>query len=161
MAAYTKATRFYAKGITKVLFAAAIANPENPTRAELTAAVNVTPDLADLSGWNTKGEMIAVPDLNSRFTKQISGDITADASSITFYGDIKGKDIRTVQPRGTTGYMIFMDGGDVTGAMMDLFPVEVTSVGKVRSVSPTASQVTIDYAITDVPIEDIAIPAGA
>ena len=42
---------------------------------------------------------------------------------------------------------------------MDVYPVEVAAGGKARSTGDQALQVTIDYAITGPPAEDVAIPA--
>jgi len=103
--------------------------------------------------------MISTPDLGSRFTKQIGGRTQADASSITFYASKDGADIRSVLQRGLTGYLTFMDGGDVAAQPMDVFPIEVTSVGKVRTTGDNAQQITVTFAITGEPAEDVDIPA--
>jgi len=161
MAVLPTSTRFFAPEISKVLFATTLASPATATRAELTAATDLTGEIADLSGWTVSGGMIDTPDLGSRFTKQIGGRTTVDASSITFYADQAGTDVRTVLPRGTTGYVIFMDGGDVAAQPMDIFPVEVTALGKVRSTGDNALQMTVAFAVTGEPAEDVDIPAAA
>ena len=160
MPALNKSTRFFQPEVSRVHFLPTIAAPTLiPTRAEITAGTNVTAEIADLSGWQVRADMIATPDLASRFVSQIAGRTKAEQSSITYYADKTGNDIRTVNPRGQTGYIVFMDGGDVANGKMDVYPVEVAAVGKARSTGDQALQVTIDYAIVGPPAEDVAIPA--
>jgi hypothetical protein len=161
MTALPTTERFFAPEISKAFFATALADPEAYTRAEVDASTDLTDEIADLAGWNVTSAMIATPDLGSRFNKQIGGRTSADASTITFYASRNGDDVRKVLPRGTRGYVIFMDGGDVPAQPSDVFHVEVTSVGKVRTVGDSAFQITISFAILNAPAEDVAIPAAA
>lgn len=161
MATLNKATRYFQPEVSRVHFLPTIAAATLiPTRAEITAGTNITGEIADLSGWQVRGDMIPTPDLASRFVSQIGGRTKAESSSITFYADKTANDVRTVMPRGQVGYIVFMDGGDVaTTGKMDVYPVEVTAVGKARSTGDQAMQISIDYAITRPPAEDVAIPA--
>lgn len=159
MAAIPSSERFFAPEISKVYFATDIETPGAYTRAEVTASVDLTGEIAELSGFSVTSNMIDTPDLGSRFTRQIGGRTSVEASSITFYADKKGVDVRSVLPRGTKGFLIFMDGGDVAASKSDVYPVEVTSLGKVRSTGDNASQLTANFAVTGVPAEDVAIPA--
>ncbi len=70
--------------------------------------------------------MIDTPDMGARFVGKIPGRISADNSSITFYGDRDGQDARTAMPRDATGYMVWLDGGDVAGRKMDVYPCTVS-----------------------------------
>ncbi len=162
MATLNKSTRFFQPEVSKVFFLPTIASAVlAATRAEITAGTDVSGEIADLSGWQVRADMIATPDLASRFVSQIAGRTKAEQSSITFYADKTANDVRTVMPRGQVGYIVFMDGGDVaTTGKMDVYPVEVAAVGKARSTGDQALQVTIDYAITRPPAEDVAIPAA-
>lgn len=153
-------TRFFQPGISEYVFLPTIADAGLvPTRAEITAGDDLSAEIADVSGWNVQSNQIDTPDMGTRFVSQIGGRTTAPSSSITFYGDREGVDVRTVLPRETEGYMLIMDGGDVAASKGDVFPVIVTSVGKVRSTGDQAHQLTITFAITGEPAEDIAIPA--
>lgn len=152
--------RYFAPEISKVYFIPTIAAASLAwTRAELAAGDDITGEIADISGFQTQSNMINTPDLKTRFTGMIPGRITADSSSITFYADKGSDDIRAVLPRGTTGYIVFCDGGDVPTQKSDVFPVEVSSVGKVRTTGDQAAQLTVSFAITRKPGEDVAIPA--
>ena len=153
--------RFFQPEVSKCYFVPTIASASLVyTLAERDAGTDLSDEIADISGWNVTSGTIDTPDLGSRFTGQIGGRTSVDASSITFYGDKAGEDVRTVLPRGTTGYIVWADGGDVTAQPSDVFPVEVTSVGKLRSVGDQAFQLTVQFAVTREPAEDVAIPAA-
>lgn len=160
MAKLPATTRFFAPEISKCYYLPAVAGAE-PTRAEITSGTDLTDEIAALSGWTVTSAMINTPDLGHRFVSQIGGRTNAEQSSITFYADLDGDDVRAVLPRGTVGYILWADQGDTTGALADLFRIEVVSVGKVRSVGDQAFQITITFAITRVPVEDLALPATA
>lgn len=166
-----KAQRFFNAGITEILFVPAIAaaslNAKNagylkPTAAELGAAIRLTDDVADVAGWNVTSGFIDTPDLGTRYTSRITGRTTSDDSTITFYASQDTNDARKTLPRGTKGFIIVADGGYGTAtAVGDVFPVEVGSVGKVRSVSDTAMQLTVSFAIKAQPAEDVLLPVPA
>lgn len=153
--------RFFQPEISKVYFALAIANIRAVTRPELDAATDLTDEIADLSGWNITSGQINTPDLGNRFVSSITGRTQTDASSLTVYASLDGDDARTVLPRGTKGFLIFADGGDVEDYPCDIFPVEVSSVGKIRSTGDQGFQLTIGFAIKKPPAEDVPLPALA
>jgi hypothetical protein len=158
--AIPQSTRFFQPGISEYVFIPTIASTTLvPTRAEITAGDDLTGEIADISGWNVQSNQIDTPDMGTRFVSQIGGRTTAPSSSLTFYGDEESVDVRTILPRGTEGFLLIADGGDVTNGKADVFPVIVTSVGKVRSTGDQAHQLTITFAITAEPAEDITLPA--
>lgn len=154
--------RFFAVGVTEVIEVPTIAATTGiPTRAELDGGTNLTGEIADISGWMQKAGSIGTADLKNRFTGNLPGRITVDESSITFYADQEGTDVRGVLTKDKVTHIVFMDGGDVAASKMDIYTVRVASVGKVRSTSDQASQITVTFSITKVPVEDVAIPAHA
>jgi hypothetical protein len=154
-------TRFYAPEVTVCYFIPTIASTSLvPTRPEIDAGHSLANEIADVSGWTVQSETIDTPDMGSRFTRQIGGRTTAPSSSITFYADQESTDVRTILPRGTTGFIMWCDGGDVPTQKADVFPVEVLSLGKTRTVATQAGQIQVDFSITGVPAEDVAIPAA-
>lgn len=156
----TKSTRFYTVGTTKCLFLPSIAATDlTPTRSEINAGTDVTPEIAEFEGWSTTSEMIETPDMVSRFVSSIAGAITAEESSISFYASSDGDDARSIFERDTTGYVVWMDGGDVEGNTMDVYPVLVASAPKVRSMD-SATLIRVDFSITSEPAENREIPAA-
>jgi hypothetical protein len=160
MAALTTSDRFFAVGTTKVKYIATIAaTPKVPTRTEIDGGTELSAEIADIQGWTKEAGSIATPDLGTRFTGNLPGRITVSQASLTFYADLEGTDVRGTLTQDLTGYIVFMDGGDVTASLMDIYPIRVASVGKVRSTGDQAAQITVMFTITSEPLVDQAIPA--
>jgi len=162
--------RFFAPGITKALFLPVVANSTKssadpnycvPTGPEVAAGIDLSDEIADWSGFSLSSNFIDTPDLGSLFTGTVPGRISSEASSITFYADRDGQDVREILPRTTQGFILIADGGLATGKKADVFPIEVGSVGKPRSVSDTASQLTINVSIRRQPAQDVTLPTIA
>lgn len=149
-------TRYFAVGITDVLWCPSIATQSAPTFAELDAGTDLARDLADWSGWTVSTAFIDTPDIKTRFVSQLPGRITAEASSITFYSDRLSADLRDLMPRDTIGYIVIADGG-LASAVGDVFKVQVASVPKIRSMD-NAAQIKFDFAILTEPSEDVTLP---
>lgn len=155
----TQSTRFYTVGLTKTLFLpTVVASDLTPTRSEINAGTDLTGEIAEFEGWSTTSEMIETPDMVSRFVSSIAGPITAEESSISFYASSDGDDARTVFPRDTVGFIVWMDGGDVPANTCDVYPVLVASAPKVRSMD-SATLIRVDFSITKEPAENKIIPA--
>lgn len=156
-----QSTRYIDKGVTKCYFLSTIAATNlAPTRAELNAGSDFSRELVDLTGWTVAGVQIETPDLATPFTAKIAGSTQSEDSSLTLYTSKNGTDVRSVVSRGTTGYVCWMDGGDISGNKMETFPVVVTSVGLVRNIpGQEAAKIRIDFAITREPAQSITVPA--
>lgn len=160
MPALAPTTRFFHAGTAKVHFLPAIAAADlTPTRAEINAGTDLTSEIADMSGWLISAGVITTPDLGSDFDNNIPGKVSVDTSTLTFYQDIGGADVRTTLPRGTNGFILVADGGDAAGKKADVFPVRVASIGKTRSVGEESARQTITFAITRKPAENVTLPA--
>lgn len=149
--------RFFAPSVTKIVFCATLANKNSPLRTEINAGKELSGECSEVSGFTVTSNLIDAPDLGTRFTAKTPGRIEAADSSLKFYQSRDTNDIRTLLPRDTTGYILLMWGGDVPTQKMDVFPVTVSSVGKTVPDNADAD-ITISFAITSVPAEDVAIP---
>jgi hypothetical protein len=155
----TASNRYINVGTTVVYWVPTIANVSSPTRSELNAGTNLVGENSASSGWSVKTDLVETPTMASRFTSKVPGRIVADDSSLTMYMDLGGTDARALMPVDTNGYVVWMDGGDVTGRKMDVYPVRVASHSKARSVDgKDAATVEVMFAITNAPVENIAIP---
>lgn len=157
----TLATRFNPVGTTKYYWVPTISNKAAPSRAELNAGTNLSADLYAVEGFTVKSTSVDTPDISTLFVSQTTGRITADESSITMYLDAAGADSRTLMPRGTAGFVVRLEGGDVSGRKMDVFPVKVQSVSKanLNAGGDAAAGIMYSYAITSEPAENVTIPA--
>lgn len=153
--------RFIQPGVTKLYFLPTIAAANGvPTRAEINAGTDLTAEVAAASGWMVTSAFVDTPDLARRFTGRVPGKTSAADSSITFYADKKGVDVRATLARDLRGFVLWADGGDVAASLADSYPVAVASVGKQRNVEGTAAlTLQIDFAILSEPKESFALPA--
>jgi hypothetical protein len=152
--------RFFRPGLTKVYWVVAIATYTAPTRAEINLGVDVSDEIAEINGFTVTSDSVDTPDLGSRFVSKIPGRINAEDSSLNFYASSTGfNDARSVLPRDTSGFVIFMDAGDVsTTGRMDIYPAKVASHGKLRGIEdPGMTQAA--FTVTREPAEDKVIPA--
>lgn len=156
----TASTRYFDRGTTKVYFLPTVAATNlTPTRAEMDAGTNLSNEVADLNGWSVAAEQIDTPVLGSVFTGSIPGGTSSPESSITFYSSSNSVDVRALLPRGTTGYVMWLDGGDVGGNKADVFPVRVKAVPKQRSLGNEAAKIEVQFSITREPGENVTVPA--
>lgn len=157
----TASTRYTSLATTKCYFLPAIAATNlTPTRAEMNAGTDLSRELNDWSGWTVTGNDIATPDLETPFESNIPGKTTAEQSSLTLYASKNGVDVRTLLPRNATGFIMFCDGGDVANNKADVYPVQVKSNGKMRSLAgDAADKIQVQFSITREPAENVTIPA--
>lgn len=156
----TASTRYTSIGLTKVYFLPVVASALLiPTRTEMNAGTDLSPELADWTGWMVTGAQINTPDLSSPFESSISGRISAAKSTLTFYASTTGVDVTALLPRTTTGYIQWLDAGDISGHQCEVYPIIVMSNGIDRDNKMTlADRVAIDFAITKQPGQNITIP---
>lgn len=150
--------RYFAPEIAKIVYMPAVANKNAPTRAEINAGTELTNEISAINGWAVTSNLINAPDYGSRFTSKTPGRTDAANSTLTFYASQDTVDVRELLPRDTAGFIGIMWGGDVPGQKMDNFPVKVSSLAKTLSDQADAD-IAVDFAITSVPAEDVAIPA--
>lgn len=132
-----------------------------PTRSEITASTDVTKQISAMSGWSVEGAIIQAPSLGVAFPRQVPGRVTAAQSSINFYADKEGTDIRGALTRGSSYYVMICPSGDVTAYKASVFPVTVVSLTQPVSLDEKAAEIIVTFAITGLPAEDITLPATA
>lgn len=158
--AITTSTRYTSIGLTKIYFLPAVAAAGlTPTRAEMNAGTDLSPQVADWTGWIVSGVQINTPDLSSVFESSISGRVSAAKSSIAFYASQTGVDVSTLLPRTTVGFIQWLDGGDISGNQCEVYPIIVMANGIDRDNKMTlADRVMVDFAITKLPGQNLIIP---
>lgn len=155
----TASTRYFLTGTTKVLFLPVVASmTTGPTRANINAGLDISEEIASISGWNISSSSVATPDLGKRFTPQVNGRLTAADSGLTCWADKTGQDIRQEVALDQEVFVVFLDGGDVPGSPMDVYKSVVSSVGKLREIEG-AGRVDVKFSIRDY-VEDLLVPAA-
>jgi hypothetical protein len=158
--ALTASTRFIAPETTKIYWVDTIANKNSPTRAELNAGTDVTGEVSDAAGWELAADNVATPDGGSKFTSQVSGRINPPDTSLACYASSDTLDIRDLLARDDAGFIVILHGGDITAQKMTVWPVRVRSVSApVDFPASAASMINVQFSITSVPAENVAIPA--
>lgn len=154
--------RFIRRGITVVRFAPTLATPKVAViRSEITSSTNLTDSIAEMNGWMLEGSDVAVPDMGSRFDKNIPGTRSAANSSLTFYEDDSTGVIETLLPLDTAGFILLMRKGDKpTTPSLDIFPVRVRSRSAEFSAGNDPARFMVQFSITDEPKLDTVIPAA-
>jgi len=153
----TVTTRYVPEGTRKIYWVATIATYTAPTRPELNAGIDLSNEIAEITGFTVSSDTVDVPDLSGRFTAKVAGRINAADSAIRFYASSTSNDVRTVLPRDTVGYVVTLWEGDVTGQKMDVWPVKVTAASVQTGIDDPAS-IEIGFVITRVPAQNVAIP---
>jgi hypothetical protein len=152
-------SRYYPAGTRKCYWMATTANYQAPTRTELNAGIDLTHEIDSMTGFSLTAAMVNVPDMGSRFVSQIPGALESSKNNITFYQDLNSQDIRQILAVGTTGFIVVLWDGDISGRLMDVFPVQVASVAPDPAVNK-AAMIVVDFAPSLVPQIGATIPAG-
>jgi hypothetical protein len=129
----------------------------SPTRAELNAGTDLSAEIAEVSGFELAGDSADAPDLASQFVAQVPARITASDSEIVFYASSNSSDVRSVLPRGTTGFVAILPEGDITGQKMEIWPAKVKSMFLDSSIEDPA-KIHIQFSITKLPSQNVTIP---
>lgn len=161
--------RYLTSGVSKVIFAPAIANKAAPSRVELTAgtiltqpSVDVVEGLVELTGFETTPSNITTPDVASRFDKTIPGRTASTDAAATFYDDVDpiNDNIRSDLAEGTNGFIVIMYRGDVPTETCEVWPVRVSSNNSSQVTSANeAATYTVGFGITGQPEKNAVIPA--
>jgi hypothetical protein len=157
----SRAVRYIHPEVARVYWLPAVADVNAPTRVEIEAveSFDLTQEIADAPGWGIAANRTPVPDLGTKFTGRVAGRIDPEDAQMVFYASSDTEDIRSVLSRGDRGFVYIAHGGDVPTQLADCYPVEVVSVSKPLSVGGDPAQITVDFAVTAKPGEDVVIPA--
>jgi hypothetical protein len=150
-------TRYTPPGTRKFYWVTTIATYSAPTRAELNAGLDLSDEVADVTGFTVTSATAEVPDLSSRFTAKIPARITADDSSMQFYMSSNSNDVRSVLPRDTVGFMVCLWEGDIASQKMDVYPAKVAAAVPQTSIEDPA-KIEIQFTITKIPAQNVTIP---
>lgn len=153
----TPTVRYFPPGIRKIYWVPTTANYQAPTRAELNAGTDLSPEVDTMTGWSVTSAAVDVPDMGSRFTSQVPGRLTSATNDVTLYNSQLSTDARTLLTRDTNGFIVVLWEGDVTGQLMDVFPVRVMAAA-VDSTVEDPGKTTYSFAATKLPKIGATIP---
>lgn len=155
--AITGSTRYIPEGVTHFYWVPSIATQASPTRAELNAGTDLTPEVSAAGDWAINGNAVAAPDLAHLFDSQISGKTSMGTTTLDMYASSNSTDVRQLLPRGTAGYVVKFPEGDTSGRTMDVFRVTVLAQPKPTNMG-NPSVVQLQFVVTTQPSENVTVP---
>jgi hypothetical protein len=132
------------------------------TRAEITASVDLTPDINDLGGMTFTNDPVATPDMATTFETSIVGADTAAPPVLTFYerdDTPANQTIMTALAKGNSGYILAFRYGDVPGRAMEIWKATSTGVNRQWTAANEAAKYVVTFAVTAVPTLNAIVPA--
>lgn len=152
--------RFFRRGKSRILFlAGGVATPGTIARADITAAVDLSTDIADIAGFELSNAPIDTPNLADEFTPQIDGEDTVATSTLTIYDRDDSEVHRNALEKGTAGDVLMLPYGDITGKRAEIWPAKVTGTNDNWTVGAEAARFTSGFAIVATPTQNAAVPA--
>lgn len=151
--------RYIPEGVRHFYYLPACANIASPTRTELNAGTDLTPEVAAFGNWGIQGAAVDTPDLASTFVPSVPGLITIDGPTISMYADSTSADVRSLLPRNTVGFVVSLPEGDIPTHKMDVFPVKVLSAEKMASLGGNPATIDLTFSVTKLPSENVTVPA--
>ncbi|WP_425834187.1 hypothetical protein [Streptomyces fractus] len=154
-------SRFFRRGIAKIYWVKNLADPEHPTRTEISEPnrFDLTDAVASVEGWALSNEAIETPDMGSTFNSSIPGNDTAEDSSLTFYEDRYSNEVEQQLTKGAAGYLLLLRKGDIPGSpSMDVFPAQVATRSASYTTDNEAAQFEVSFTITEEPALDTVVP---
>lgn len=160
--------KFFRRGITKVFFVPTIAAPvDSPSVAEVTAGADLSPDVAELSGFTFENQPISTPNLSETFVTTIPGEDQSEASSLTFYekqGPGADNPLRALLAKGTTGYIVIFYAGiagatPATGDPCEVWPTITTGAARIYDTGNEAAKWRCNFTPTATPATDAVVAA--
>lgn len=157
---------------TFVAFATTVANIQAPSKAEITAAVNLTPYIISINA-STRGNVVQTPSFDTRFETSIPGTVTATFEADLYRDDVDD-DAWDTLPRGTKGYVVISrfggSGGPsttpasllhspTTGDSVEVWPVFVVARTATNLTSNTSQTFTLQCSVPEEPAENAVVAA--
>lgn len=152
-------SRYIPEGTWHFNFLPAVATLTAPTRAEINAGTDLSPQVASYGTWTVNSNPVNTPDLGTTFVSTTNGLTSADGTTLSMYADPSGSDVRTLLPRNTTGFMLVLSGGDVPGRKMNVFPVKVSQSTPSSSIGGNPATIELAFSTTGAPAENVTVPA--
>lgn len=142
--------------VTKFYFVPSISSIAAPTRAELDAGTDLSPQVVESSGWSVSGSTVESQSLVGAALK-LPGATTLDDSSLTMRNSRTSTDARTILTHGLSCFIVKFPEGDVAGYKMNVFQVIVNAEpGSAGITDPSTTE--FQFAMIDYKLR-VAVPA--
>jgi hypothetical protein len=151
---------------TKVRFLTTLAATDlEPTLAEITAGVDLTPFLISINA-STRGNVVQTPSFDTRFETSIPGTVTSTFEG-DFYRDDTADTAWETLERGTQGYFVILrfggsgaDGAIAATDVVEVWPVFIVSRSATNLTSNTAQTFQVQCSVYQEPNEAATVAAA-
>lgn len=142
--------RFAQIGITKYLWATVVADINNPTFAELAAAVDLTSDVRAVSGLQANHARTVRTVANSSQARSFPGLVAREPSLIMYDRTNNTSPFRDLFVQGSTGFLVVVPYGSpwVVGDPVLVYPARSAGNGSSFTTDAAAAVFVIDLALT-------------
>ena len=151
------AIKFFRRGVSKIYFLPAVAGA-SPTSGEIAAGTDLSPQINNISGFQMSNQPIEVPVLSTQFVGKIDGPDTVADSTITFLDHSDSATLRTLQAKGTAGFLVLMPYGNVSSKRCEVWPAKSTGVNDEWSLGNDPARFVVGYVITSLPTQTATLP---
>lgn len=151
-------SRYIPPGTRRWNWLPAVAATSAPTRAEINAGIDLTGQVSAVTGFQLIAGTIDVTAFGDPFVTLAPALPAVSDCEIIFYASSDSNDVRTVLPRGTTGFLLSLPEGDVAGRRCEVWPATVSAMFLDQDTEAPA-QIHVQFVITSLPSQNVTIPA--
>lgn len=154
--------RLISNGEVRIGWAAAVADPDNPTNAEVSGSTDITGFISSLD-TPLDGDAVDSSDLSSAFNKTVAGKFGGSVNG-SMYRDDTTDTAFDLFPRNTTGYLIVRRFGGSTVALttgddVDVWNLRVITRSDATLDDNSVQMFTTEFATLDEPSIDVTVVA--
>lgn len=150
--------RYVWRGVARVYWLPAVANPAAPTRAEINAGTNLTPSLFAVSGFVAEADIHPLPSLLSDFVAESVGvRRTRGGNALALYENKTSQTVRAAVAEGTAGFVVIVPYGDVVARRCETWPAKVATLAS--GFGEDIARFRAIFAVTAAPTRDAVLPA--
>lgn len=150
--------RYHIRGKRKLHFLPAVAGL-SPTRAEITAGTDLSPEVASMDDFNVTANLIDAPDLGNSFTSKVTGEDEIGTPTLNIYDNDTDTTLRTLLAKGEEGFLCLFLHGDIPGDIVQVYPVESSGFNDQHDLDAVA-QAEVVFAVTSPPNLNGVVPAA-
>lgn len=142
--------------VRKFYWVPTITTIASPTRDELNAGTDLSPQVTDNAGWSVSGSTVDSQSFVGAALK-LPGPKSVDDSSLTCRNSKTSTDARTILTDDLDGYIVVFPEGDVEGYKMNVFQVVVNAQPQSPGITDPATT-EFQFAITAYELR-VTVPA--
>lgn len=159
-------SKFTRRGKSKVYFVPTVADPANPTTAEITGGTYLGKGLREMTGFETQTSRISEAVMDSKTNPQIDGEQTfGDAQMVLLESDDTTTDpdstalaaAYTALADGAQGFIVACPVGVTSGKKCETWPISIGANNRNWSTDNEFAKYTVAFAVLSAPNKNATI----